>query len=490
MAYQQQVNLPPDQCMRALILEDDPYDAELLVATLRRAAPSLKVEILASAALFWQRLEEADFDIVLADYNLGGWTAIDALEMLRQSAKDIPLVVVTGALGDDAAVECVRQGAADYVLKDRLERVPIAVDRALRRKAYRDEVTRQQEQIRRAKEEWESTFNTVPDPVLVLDDQFHIRYANRAMARLVGVEPAQLIDKPCSEVVHGLSQRHPDCPGTAMLAAGEEQRADLVETRLGKIFAATASPLFDSEGKMRGCVEVLHDITDRQQAEDSLRRLSAELLRAQDVERRRIARELHDSTAQTLAALAMNLARMNLGADALDPQSREIISESIQLANRCMEEIRDFSYLLHPPMLDEYGLDSALQWYAEGFTRRTGIQVDLDLPDDLPRLPGDAETALFRVVQEGLANVQRHSGSRVAKIRIVQEPDTLIVEVADQGHGFPTGAQEIGQARRRIGLGLMGMKERIRHLGGRLETKSDSRGTTLKVSLPIREAAR
>jgi two-component system sensor histidine kinase UhpB len=475
--------------LRALILEDDPWDAELVVATLRRAATDLKFEVLDSAALFRQRLEEADFEIVLADYNLGGWTAIDALEILRQSGKGIPLVVVTGALGDDAAVECVRQGAADYVLKDRLERLPVAVDRAVRRKAYGDEVARQQEQIRRSKEEWELTFNTVPDPVLLLDDQFHIRYANRATAKLVGVEAEQLIDKSCHEVVHGSSGFHPDCPYERMLATGKEQRADIVDTRHGKVFDGTASPLYDSAGKMRGCVEVLRDITDRRRAEDSHRQLSAQLLRAQDDERRRIALELHDSTAQNLAALAMNLARMNLEAGSLDPQTREILSESIQLADRCMQEIRDFSYLLYPPTLDEHGLASALQWFAEGFARRSGIRVDLDLPDGLRRLPKDAETALFRVVQECLANVQRHSGSPSVRIRIVQEPEALFLEVADEGRGIPPPAQEMGQAASRVGLGLMGMKERMRHLGGHFEIKSGSLGSTIRVSLPLREAA-
>jgi signal transduction histidine kinase len=306
----------------------------------------------------------------------------------------------------------------------------------------------------------------------------------------VGIEPAQLIDKPCQEVVHGLSQPHPDCPCARMLATGKEQRADIVDTRLGKIFDATASPLFDPSGKIRGCVEVLRDITDRQRAEDSLRQLSAQLLRAQDDERRRIAQDLHDSTAQNLAALAVNLVRMDLQAGSLDPQSREVVSESIQLANRCMQEIRDFSYLLHPPTLDEYGLASALRWYAEGFARRAGIQVDLDLPEDLRRLPREAETALFRVVQECLTNVQRHSGSSVARIRIVLEPEALVLEVADEGRGFPTSAQESRRTGSGVGLGLVGMKERIRHLGGRLETKSDSHGTTIRASLPLREVAR
>jgi signal transduction histidine kinase len=238
---------------------------------------------------------------------------------------------------------------------------------------------------------------------------------------------------------------------------------------------------------MRGCVEVLRDVTDRQRAEDSHRRLSAQLLRAQDDERRRIALELHDSTAQNLAALAMNLARMNLETGSLDPQTREVLSESIQLANRCMQEIRDFSYLLYPPTLDEYGLASALQWFAEGFARRSGIRVDLDLPEGLRRLPKDAETALFRVVQECLTNVQRHSGSPLVRIRMVQEPEALFLEVADEGRGLPPPAQEIGQAASRVGLGLMGMKERMRHLGGHFEIKSDSVGATIRVSLPLRE---
>jgi len=483
-----QADLLPPLCLRALILEDNPWDAELLVATLRRAAPYMTFELSKSQDQFRRRLEEADFDIILADYDLGGWTAIDALRTLQQLGKDIPLVVVTGALGDEAAVECVRQGAADYVLKDRLERVPIEVNRTVRRRAYLAEVARQQEQIRRAEEEWELTFNTVPDPVLLLDDQYGIRYANRATARLLGVEPEQLIDKHCYQAVHGLSQPHPDCPRARMLESAHEERSDLVEERLGKIFEATAAPLFEASGRMRGAVEVLHEITERKQAEDSLRQLSAQLLCAQDSERRRIAQELHDSTAQNLAALAMNLARMDIQIEDLDSASREIVSESLQLANRCMQEIRDFSYLLHPPTLDDYGLVSALQGYAEGFARRSGIEVELDLPGDFRRLPHEAETALFRVVQEALTNVQRHSGSPVARVRLVRKPAGVILEVTDNGRGFQVGSLADGGSGSRIGLGLKGMKERIRHLGGSLEIKSDSHGTQIRASLPVPEA--
>ena len=490
MPDQIQQDISPNPPLRALILEDDPWDAELVLVTLRRATPGLQAEVLNSSALFKQRLEECEFDIIVADYNLGDWTALDALEILRQSGKSIPLVVVTGALGDEAAVECVRRGAADYVLKDRLERVPIAVDRAVRRKVYLDEVARRQEQIRRAKEEWELTFNTVPDPVLLLDDEYRIRYANRATATLAGVELEELNGKICYEALHGLTHPHPDCPRARMVETGQEQRVDLLDTKLGRVFEAATTPLFETSGKMRGSIEVLHDISGRKQAEDSLRQLSSQLLVALDEERRRIAQDLHDSTAQNLAALSMNLARLELQVDCLDPASRIIVSESIELANRCMQEIRDFSYLLHPPTLEDYGLAPALKGYAEGFARRTGIRVNVDLPQDLRRLPREAETALFRIAQECLSNIQRHSGSPVAKIRIRRQPDSLILEVEDEGRGFQPAPPEDGSMRSRSGLGLKGMKERVRLLGGCLEIVSDNHGTTIRASLPSPEAVR
>ncbi len=477
----------PFSPLRALILEDDPLDAELVAATLRRVGYSLTLTLADSPARLRERLGESDFDVVLADYNLGTWTAMDALEILREAGKDIPLIVVTGALGDEEAVECIKRGAADYVLKDRLERAPMAVDRALRRKAYSDAQTREQEEIRRAKEEWEKTFDAVSDPVLLMDEHCRVKHANKSASALLGPELKDLLEKCCTEVLDGLARPHPACPYRNLFSAGKRGKSNQAETRKGRTFDAAAWPIFDGAGKVRGCVHVLRDITERRRAEESLRQLSTQLLRAQDDEQRRIARELHDSTGQYLAALGMNLAWIKEQGGRLDPQTDAILAESAEIVKRCTQEIRDFSYLLHPPTLDEYGLASALRWFVERFARRSGIQVTLELPEDLRRLSRGEEIALFRVVQESLTNVHRHSGSPTVQIRLVQDLESLSLEVIDQGHGFQSSGSAAEGGPPRIGVGLLGMRERISGLGGHLEVESDGHGTTVRALLPLEE---
>jgi PAS domain S-box-containing protein len=236
-------------------------------------------------------------------------------------------------------------------------------------------------------------------------------------------------------------------------------------------------------------VQALRTRAERQRAEVELRELSARLLHLRDDEQRRIARELHDSTGQNLAALGMNLAWIKEQAVSLDPHARDVLAESAEIVNRCTREIRDFSYLLHPPMLDEYGLSSALRWYVEGFARRSGIRVTLEVPEDLRRLPHDEEIALFRVAQECLTNVHRHSGSPTVRIRMAQERELLSLEIADEGRGLQAAGEETAAGGRRIGVGLLGMRERLRNLGGELEIESDGQGTTVRARLPLEEKA-
>jgi signal transduction histidine kinase len=220
-------------------------------------------------------------------------------------------------------------------------------------------------------------------------------------------------------------------------------------------------------------------------ANQSLGDLTGRLLHLQDEERRRIARELHDSVGQSLAALAMNLSSLAGDIDRI-AKAAGTVSDSAALVNDMSTDIRTISYLLHPPLLDEAGLVSALRWYIQGFTERSKIHVDLDLADDFDRLPHDVETAIFRLVQECLTNVHRHSGSTVAKIRIVRTPDEVRVEVQDQGKGIPVERQSELSSGGTPGVGIRGMRERLRQLGGTLEIASNGagHGTSIVARLP------
>jgi two-component system, NarL family, sensor kinase len=220
-------------------------------------------------------------------------------------------------------------------------------------------------------------------------------------------------------------------------------------------------------------------------SEASLRSLSIRLFQLQDEERRRLARDLHDITGQELAVALMALSRLTSTEDALGADSLKAIAELGDSLRKVETETRTLSYLLHPPLLDELGLASALAWYVEGFTKRTGIQVDTDMPKSIPRFAMETETALFRVVQESLTNVLRHSGSRKAWVRISMDVDRLQLSVKDEGKGFDI--RKTSSNGSRMGVGLAGMQGRLSVVGGNLEVESGERGTLVIATVPVRK---
>ncbi|HEY2461613.1 MAG TPA: response regulator [Candidatus Acidoferrum sp.] len=225
--------------------------------------------------------------------------------------------------------------------------------------------------------------------------------------------------------------------------------------------------------------------------EMSLRQLSARLLQLQDEERRRIARDLHDITGQKIAILSMALDRLTRQVDPKKKDVRETLRESRDTVRAIGEEVRTLSYLLHPPLLDECGLASAIRWYAEGFEKRSGIQLEVSIPTGVTRLPIDSETALFRVVQESLTNVHRYSGSTSAEIRMSVVSDQVQLEVIDHGKGIEAGAEPLPlEGSNSLGVGIPGMRERLHQLGGRLEVDFGKEGTRVVAILPVRPPRR
>jgi signal transduction histidine kinase len=228
------------------------------------------------------------------------------------------------------------------------------------------------------------------------------------------------------------------------------------------------------------------ELIEKKNAE-SYRMLSARILELQDVERRKIARELHDSVGQFLAGLKLNLGRLQRRESQPAIQSHPLLSESVDLTDRAIIEVRTISHLLHPPLLDELGLHSAARWYVEGFAKRSGIQVELHLAEISDRLPREIELALFRVLQESLTNVHRHAKASHVDVEIRCTDDEVILVVVDDGKGISGDTLLRFDAGEAGGIGLAGMRERLAELGGTLEVESGAKGTQIRATLPTKE---
>ncbi len=248
------------------------------------------------------------------------------------------------------------------------------------------------------------------------------------------------------------------------------------------VVASRWTTLRDACGSPIGWMEINTDITDRKRAEKAARSLSVRILTLQDDEHRRIARALHDSLGQYLAALKMQLGL--LGTEGTN--HRQLIAEASDIVDRCLAETRTVSHLLHPPLLDEAGFGSAARWFVEGFAERSGIAVNLDLPTGMRRLPAEIEIALFRALQEALTNVHRHASTAKVDIRLTLHPKQIRMEIQDYGQGIPPDVlRQFDTGVGKTGIGLAGMRERVRELGGSLAIQSDPQGTLLTIALPL-----
>jgi PAS domain S-box-containing protein len=273
----------------------------------------------------------------------------------------------------------------------------------------------------------------------------------------------------------------------------------------------TLSPVLDKAGNLVMIVATGVDLTEQQELREKLegrvkqrtqeleeknqalfqqaetvRDLSGRLLRAQDEERRRIARDLHDSSGQILTAVQMNLVPLEEQARNFNGKMAEGIRQSVALVEQLSKELRTVSYLLHPPLLDEAGLPSALRWYVEGFSQRSKIDVELDVSSEIGRLPSDMEMTIFRVVQESLTNIHRHSGAEKANIKMVRDEAEVCLQIQDNGQGMPVpsnGRSAAGSLR--AGVGIQGMRERAKQLGGQFEIESSPKGTAVTVKFPL-----
>ena len=322
------------------------------------------------------------------------------------------------------------------------------------------------------------------DAVIVRDFQGKIEFWNKGAEELYGWSKDEALGKQVYKLLQTEFPKPLEEIEAELADKGRWEGELRHSTKSGEHKIVNSRWAFLKEGERPAIVlEINNDITHRKQYEEELRQLSGYLMRVQDEERRRLARELHDSTGQKLVALKMNLEVIQKQKD-VSRASKSTLSESAQLLDEATQEIRTLAQLLHPPLLDEAGLVSAIRWLVDGFSSRSGISVDLAIPDELKRLPQNYELALFRVVQESLMNIHRHSDAGRVKIEVTQGKDALTMEVKDDGKGLPTQG---GDGRKpTMGVGILGMKERLAQLGGTLEVTSENhKGTIIKAVVPL-----
>jgi PAS domain S-box-containing protein len=318
------------------------------------------------------------------------------------------------------------------------------------------------------------------DAIFVRTTADTISYWNKGAERLYGWTQQEAVGRSPHELLHT------EFPiPLNNIQARESWAGELRHNRRDGsqiVVASHWTTLRDAQGNPTGWLEINTDITSRKRAEDSARSLSSRILTLQDEERRRIARELHDSLGQYLAALKMNLDGLAMA----QSEERKLAADCSSIVDKCLTETRTISHLLHPPLLDELGLGSAARWYVDEFARRSGIAVNCEVSPDLVRLHSDVEIALFRGLQEGLTNVHRHSGASSVNICLRLDDKRVFLEIQDNGRGMSEEQlRKILEGGSEAGVGLAGMRERLRDLGGALEMQSDGKGTKLTIAAPF-----
>jgi PAS domain S-box-containing protein len=350
--------------------------------------------------------------------------------------------------------------------------------------------------------------------IFTLDADGHVNSWNVGAERLKGYKTDEILGQhfsvfyPAEDIADGKPQRELSIAVNKGRVEDEGWRIRKDGSRFWANVVITASK--DPHGGVIGFSKVTRDFTERMQAqkalqdsqrqlldsEKSLRKLSFHLLRTQDEERRRIGRDLHDSLGQYLSVLKMKLDGLRSAPGKLQPNHLEELNHCAQITEDAVKEVRTISYLLYPPMLEEMGLHSAISWYLDGFTKRSGIQTTFDVSPALGRLSPDVELAIFRILQESLTNVHRHSGSPTAAVRLSLDDNTFVLEVSDQGKGTYLGDTHSGESGEMdsssqdcvggLGVGLRGMRERMRQIDGKLEFRSSPSGTTVTATVPIK----
>lgn len=411
--------------MRILAAEDCAEDCTLNLAAIRRQGYTAACDLVDSLEEFQRCLAENTYDIVLTDHKMQNWSGSDALEMVRQSGKDIPVIVVTGCLGDERAVEYLKQGAADYVVKEHLERLPLAVKRALQEKASREENVRLQNAIQSAKEDWERTFEAIPDSIVLLDRECRIVRANRSSACFLNENLLALAGVNSGTITHRDEALHPDSPARRMFLSEKKETSEVAEPETGRIFSMTAIPLRNADGIIDGAVHVMSDITERKRVENA---------------KTILLKDIHHRVKNNLAVICALLhlqARKDKNAQVR--LSLEACEQRIQSIALVHEHIYRSESVDHIDFAN-YARQMGRQLFSALGVSEANIRLELDLSSI--EVSSTVANACGLILNELITNALKYAfpDHRKGKIRVTfhaTAPGLACLTVSDNGVGIP-----------------------------------------------------
>ncbi len=457
--------------LKILIVEDVSSDAELVERELRRQGLVFTAKRVETRENFLRHLEEFIPDIILSDYMLPSFDGMAALRLTLERAPMIPVIILTGSMNEVTAVECMKAGATDYVIKEHLTRLGMAVRHALAQKTVMEERNLAEKALRESEQRYRLLAENAQDMIFrfrLLPTRGY-EYMSPASVKIIGYTPEEFYADP------GLSLRivHPeDHRKLEEVLTGRRKFEDpLVQRwrhRDDRIvwIEQRNFPILDPRDEVIAIEGIARDITERQEAErqlrhsrEMLRNLSSHLQTTLEEERAAIAREIHDELGQSLTALKMDIAWINplRDVEALGQKKKSMI----ELVDHTISTVQHITAELRPSILDDFGLAAAIEWQVEEFQKRTGIACELSLGVLVHNPDRDRQTAMFRILQESLTNIMRHAEASKVSVRLAEEGGLFILTVGDNGRGFSVDARKNAKS-----FGLMGMEERTHPFNG------------------------
>lgn len=482
--------------LRVLQIEDVADDAELLAAELRCGGFVVEATRIETAEMLEAALDNGPWDLITSDYNLPAFSPEQALQQLRRRELDIPFIVVSGCIGEETAVAIMKAGAHDYIMKDHPARLVPAVERELREALLRNERRGTLQRLETSEKLLRDITSSLGEGILTQSRDGSLIFMNPEAENLLGWRENELMGRDVHDAIHylkpdGTPLARGDCPIQVMIESGSFYRSDddVFVRKDGAIFPVSfvVTPILQ-HGEIVASVTAFQDITERKRAESELkesrrqlRELSVFLQTVREEERTRIARELHDELGQVLTALRIDIDWLQRKIGDHEQTIPGKLTAMSQLVNRTVESVRRIAADLRPGMLDDLGLAAAIEWQVEQFRSRNGLDCELAMNREEFELDDQLATSVFRIIQEALTNVARHARASRVTVVVEEADNGISLEVTDNGRGFEPSPQGLKKT-----YGLLGIRERVKMLGGHVEILGrPAQGTIVRAHIPF-----